>query len=86
MPPGTDASDGKMTYWLGTDGQARDMLSAIFYGMRISLFVGAVSVVAALAIGVVVGLVAAYAGGKVDAIADAHRRHPCCPSRPSWWR
>ena len=57
-----------MTYWLGTDGQARDMLSAIFYGMRISLFVGAVSVVAALAIGVVVGLVAAYAGGRVDAL------------------
>jgi hypothetical protein len=44
------------------------MLSAIFYGMRISLFVGAVSVVVALAIGVVVGLVAAYAGGKVDAL------------------
>jgi len=44
-----------MVYWLGTDGQARDMLSAIFYGMRISLFVGAVSVVVALAIGVMVG-------------------------------
>src|SRR4029077_14597000 len=68
VPPGTVSSDGKMVYWLGTDGQARDMLSAIFYGMRISLFVGAVSVVIALAIGVVVGLVAAYAGGKVDAL------------------
>ena len=67
-PPGTVSSDGKITYWLGTDGQARDMLSAIFYGMRLSLFVGSVSVVAALAIGVVVGLVAAYAGGKVDAV------------------
>jgi peptide/nickel transport system permease protein len=68
VPPGTVSGDGKMVYWLGTDGQARDMLSAIFYGMRISLFVGAVSVVVALAIGVVVGLVAAYAGGKVDAL------------------
>ena len=68
VPPGTVSSDGKMVYWLGTDGQARDMLSAIFYGMRISLFVGAVSVVLALAIGVVVGLVAAYAGGRVDAL------------------
>ena len=43
------------------------MMSAIFYGMRISLMVGFVSVVAALMIGIVVGLVAAYAGGKVDA-------------------
>ena len=68
VPPGTEASDGKMVYWLGTDGQARDMLSAIFYGMRISLSVGVVSVLAALAIGVVVGLVAAYAGGRTDAV------------------
>ena len=66
-PPGTVSGDGKITYWLGTDGQARDMMSAIFYGMRISLFVGFVSVLAALAIGVVVGLVAAYAGGRLDA-------------------
>jgi peptide/nickel transport system permease protein len=67
-PPGTISGDGKMTYWLGTDGQARDMMSAIFYGMRTSLFVGFVSVVAALGIGVVVGLVAAYMGGRVDAL------------------
>ncbi len=46
-----------MTYWLGTDGQARDLMSAIFYGLRTSLMVGGVSVVAALAIGIVVGLV-----------------------------
>ncbi len=68
LPPGTVSGDGKTTYWLGTDGQARDMLSAIFYGMRISLFVGAVSVIAALVIGIVVGLVAAYAGGRIDAL------------------
>ena len=66
-PPGTVSGDGKMTYWLGTDGQARDMMSAIFYGMRISLIVGSVSVVAALVIGIVIGLVAAYAGGRIDA-------------------
>jgi peptide/nickel transport system permease protein len=66
-PPGTVSGDGKMIYWLGTDGQSRDMMSAIFYGMRISLTVGSVSVVTALAIGIVVGLVAAYAGGRVDA-------------------
>jgi peptide/nickel transport system permease protein len=66
-PPGTVSSDGKLTYWLGTDGQARDMMSAIFYGMRTSLFVGFASVIAALGIGVVVGLVAAYSGGRIDA-------------------
>ncbi|HEV7517037.1 MAG TPA: ABC transporter permease, partial [Thermoanaerobaculia bacterium] len=52
----------------GTDGQARDMLSAIFYGMRTSLTVGAISVVMALVIGILVGLVAAYAGGGIDAL------------------
>jgi peptide/nickel transport system permease protein len=67
-PPGTVSSDGKITYWLGTDGQSRDMLSAIFYGMRTSLTVGAVSVIVALVIGIVVGLVAAYAGGGIDAL------------------
>ena len=67
-PPGTVSSDGKITYWLGTDGQSRDMLSAIFYGMRTSLIVGAVSVIVALVIGIVVGLVAAYAGGGIDAL------------------
>ena len=67
-PPGSVSGDGKLTYWLGTDGQARDMMSAIFYGMRTSLLVGFVSVVAALGIGVVVGLVAAYMGGRIDAL------------------
>ncbi len=67
-PPGTVSGDGKITYWLGTDGQARDMMSAIFYGMRLSLFVGFTSVIAALGIGIVVGLVAAYAGGRIDAL------------------
>ena len=57
-----------MTYWLGTDGQARDLLSAIFYGLRTSLIVGGVSVAAALAIGSVVGLAAAYFGGWIDAL------------------
>jgi len=66
MPPGSASSDGTLTYWLGTDGQARDMLSAMMYGLRVSLLVGAVSVVAALAIGTLVGLVAAFFGGRVD--------------------
>lgn len=68
MPPGSANFDGSMTYWLGTDGQARDVLSAILYGMRTSLFVGFVSVFAAFAIGTMVGLIAAYFGGRLDAL------------------
>ena len=67
LPPGSQNFDGSMTYWLGTDGQARDVFSAILYGMRISLFVGFVSVLCAFIIGAVVGLVAAYFGGRIDA-------------------
>jgi peptide/nickel transport system permease protein len=55
-----------MTYWLGTDGQGRDMLSAIFYGLEISLRVGVLSGVFALAIGMSLGLMAAYFGGRLD--------------------
>lgn len=67
LPPGSQAANG-MIYWLGTDDQGRDMLSAILYGLRTSLAVGAMSAVLALAIGMIVGLVAAYAGGKIDAL------------------
>ncbi len=68
MPPGSVNADGSMTYWLGTDGQARDIFSAILYGMRISLIVGSVSVSAAFLIGTAVGLVSAYFGGRIDAL------------------
>jgi peptide/nickel transport system permease protein len=68
LPPGSKNAAGTMTYWLGTDGQARDLLSAIFYGLRTSLLVGGISVSAALAIGSVVGLAAAYFGGWIDAL------------------
>ena len=46
LPPGSKAPTGG-TFWLGTDDQGRDMLSAIFYGLRISLMVGAASTVLA---------------------------------------
>ena len=68
LPPGSQDAAGTLTYWLGTDGQARDLLSAIFYGLRTSLLVGGVSVVGALAIGSVIGLAAAYFGGWIDAL------------------
>lgn len=68
LPPGSKSADGSITYWLGTDGQARDLLSAIFYGLRTSLMVGAISVAVALAIGSIVGLAAAYFSGWVDSV------------------
>ncbi|HZT87625.1 MAG TPA: ABC transporter permease [Stellaceae bacterium] len=66
LPPGSHAADG-MLYALGTDDQGRDLFSAILYGLRTSLWVGAGSAVVALAIGAAVGMVAAYAGGRLDA-------------------
>jgi peptide/nickel transport system permease protein len=53
---------------LGTDNQGRDVLSAIMYGMRISLLVGFSSVLFAIVVGVALGLTAGYAGGLVDAV------------------
>ena len=67
LPPGERAFDGT-PYILGTDGQGRDMLSAMLYGLRISLLVGLASGVIALAVGTLVGLVAAFRGGWVDAL------------------
>lgn len=67
LAPGVQGADGK-TYWLGTDEQGRDMLSAILYGLRISLGVGVVSTLLALTIGLAIGLAAGYAGGWIDAL------------------
>ncbi len=67
LKPGSQSASG-MTYWLGTDDQGRDMLSAILHGLRISLVVGLSAVVLATMIGSLVGLLAAYAGGKVDTV------------------
>ena len=66
LAPGERSASSDKVYWLGTDDQGRDMLSGIFYGLRISLGVGLASVVFALSIGLVAGLAAAYFGGWVD--------------------
>jgi peptide/nickel transport system permease protein len=67
LAPGAEGMSG-MIHVLGTDDQGRDMLSAIFYGLRISLGVGVMSSAIAFCIGLSVGLAAAYFGGRVDAI------------------
>jgi peptide/nickel transport system permease protein len=67
LAPGEAAGSGK-SYLLGTDDQGRDMLSGIFYGLRISLGVGVMSTVIALGVGVAMGLIAAYFGGWVDTL------------------
>jgi peptide/nickel transport system permease protein len=68
LAPGERSASSGKAYVLGTDDQGRDMLSGIFYGIRISLFVGVTSTVIALIIGLAMGLAGAYFGGKVDAV------------------
>src|ERR1700682_1811020 len=78
-PPSWEAG-GKPGYLLGTDDQGRDVLSAIMFGARISLLVGLASVIFAMVLGVSLGLIAGYVGGKLDAfimrIADVQLSFP----------
>lgn len=59
---------GQWPYLLGTDLQGRDMLSAILYGSRASIIIGAASVALSLVVGTTLGLVAGYYGGWADNI------------------
>lgn len=54
------------TFWLGTDKYGRDILSRIILGIRISIFVGLLSVILSLFIGISLGAIAGYFGGKID--------------------
>ena len=65
LEPGAKLGNGNVAL-LGTDDQGRDMLSGIFYGMRISLFVGFTATLLALLIGATIGMIAAYVGGRTD--------------------
>ena len=63
-PPGTAGEQG--TYWLGTDPLGRDLLSRIIYGARISLLVGVLTVAVRGTLGVLIGLIGGYYGGRID--------------------
>ena len=72
--------DGELRFILGTDDQGRDILSTIIYGSRISLFVGFASVIFSLILGVGLGLISGYVGGRLDAfimrVADVQLSFP----------
>jgi peptide/nickel transport system permease protein len=67
LEPGATGAAGN-TFVLGSDEQGRDLWSAILYGLRISLGVGVLATVVALAIGTLVGLVSAWVGGRFDSL------------------
>ncbi|MBN8953600.1 MAG: ABC transporter permease [Rhizobium tropici] len=64
-PPGYVGASG-MHYWLGSDSQGRDLLSAMIYGLRISLEMGLIAGAIAFSLGAIVGCFAAYLGGRTE--------------------
>lgn len=72
--------DGNWSFVFGTDDQGRDVLSTILYGSRISLLVGVASVLLAMLLGVGLGLLSGYVGGRLDAfimrVADVQLSFP----------
>jgi len=65
LPPWSRGIAGQL-YALGTDDQGRDMLSAMLYGLRLSLFVAVTATAVAFVLGATIGVVAAYLGGRLD--------------------
>ena len=68
LPPGSKSTLVDFTYTLGSDGLGRDILSAIFYGLRTSFLVGFLSGFLGCCLGSAVGIFSAYVGGRVDTI------------------
>ena len=67
MPPAW-MEEGETAFLLGTDIQGRDMLSTMIYGLRLSILIGCGAVILQGLLGIVVGLLAGYIGGKIDAV------------------
>jgi len=67
LPPAWEV-EGDPRFLLGTDDQGRGILSTIMYGARISLFVGFASVIFSMIVGISLGLISGYVGGRTDAI------------------
>ncbi len=67
LPPAW-MDEGDFTYLLGTDDQGRDLLSAILYGLRLSLVIGLVSVFLSVVLGTICGLLSGFIGGWVDSL------------------
>ncbi|WP_259780707.1 ABC transporter permease [Aestuariispira ectoiniformans] len=80
LPPFWDEFEGDARFLLGTDDQGRDILSTILYGARISLIVGFASVAFSVVLGVALGLISGYVGGRTDVlimrIADVQLSFP----------
>lgn len=80
LKPPVWQQEGSAKYLLGTDSQGRDLLSAIMYGTRVSLLIGLASVALSMLIGIVLGLISGYVGGRMDAlimrIADVQLSFP----------
>ena len=68
LKPPVWADYGTTKYLLGTDSQGRDLLSALMYGTKVSLLIGLAAVAGAMLLGVVLGLISGYAGGRIDAL------------------
>jgi peptide/nickel transport system permease protein len=79
LEPGSENFAGDY-FWLGTDGQGRDMFSAMLYGLRTSLLVGVGSAIIACMLGASMGLLAGFFGGRIDVLimrlVDLHLSFP----------
>ena len=60
--------EGRRDFVFGTDIQGRDLLSTIIYGLRLSILIGCGAVLLQALLGIMIGLVSGYFGGKVDAV------------------
>ncbi|WP_027859360.1 ABC transporter permease [Marinobacterium jannaschii] len=68
IPPSWNEDEGDARFWLGTDAQGRDLWSTILYGTRTSLLIGLAAVALQALLGICMGLMAGYFGGRIDSL------------------